>query len=86
MCVWFGPCLPGIACVCQRHRKETTVLRGRLYPPPQWAWTSPPTGGAAHTELNTRLLWHDEQGPQGRVAPPDPREQSAGCSSEKLLW
>lgn len=47
------PCLPGTTCVCQHHKRETTVLRGRLCPPPQLAWTNPPGKSNTHRELIT---------------------------------
>ena len=45
------PFLPDTTCVCQRHRRETTVPRGRLCPPPQLAWTNPPGKSNTHREL-----------------------------------
>lgn len=53
------PFLPSTTCVCQRHRRETAALRGRLCPPPLSAQTSPP--GKTHTytsrDLSTHPLW-----------------------------
>lgn len=52
------PCLPDTTCVCPHHRRETTVLRGRLCPPQQLAWTNPPGKGNTYRELNTHTLLH----------------------------
>ena len=54
------PFLPDTTCVCQRHRRETTVPRGRLCPPPQLAWTNPPGKSNTHREL-THTHTHTHQ-------------------------
>lgn len=56
-----------------------------------WEEQSTHTHPHTHRELNTNThllhpLWHYRHEPYGGVVWPDPKEQSAGCSSERPPW
>lgn len=67
--------------MCLHHRRETTVLRGRLYPPPLLAWISLPGKSNTHRELITHTHTHS-----GARAPSTLALQAQAIWRCRLTW